>query len=300
MIDYLLGVDGGGTGTRVRLLCANGARLSQARGGPSGLMHGAPAAWAAIEAAAGQAFAEAGLAWPERSRIAIGLGLAGVHNQDWAGALVALQPGYALMALETDAYTAWLGAHQGRPGAVVAVGTGSVGLAVARDGSRRDVGGWGFPADDEGSGAWLGLQAVNHTMKSLDGRRAAGPLSQAVQARCGVGRERLLAWAARATQTRYAELAPLVLNHAQADNTARALLIHAGLHIKALADALDPTHELPLALCGGLALPLRPYLPEELRTRCQAPLGDAVDGAVRLIQSCVASAAQPHTTKASA
>ena len=298
MIDYLLGVDGGGTSTRVRLLCANGARLSQGRGGPSGLMHGAAAAWAAIEAAAVQAFAEAGLARPERSRIAIGLGLAGAHNQAWAGALVALQPGYALMALETDAYTAWLGAHQGRPGAVVAVGTGSVGLAVANDGSRRDVGGWGFPVDDEGSGAWLGLQAVNHTMKAVDGRRPAGPLSQAVQARCGPGRERLLDWTAHATQTRYAELAPLVLTHAQCDTAARALLIHAGLHITALAAALDPAHKLPLALCGGLAVPLRPYLPEALRARCQAPLGDAVDGAVRLIQSCVAGAAQPTKERA--
>jgi glucosamine kinase len=297
MIDYLLGVDGGGTGTRVRLLCANGAVLSQARGGPSGLMHGAAAAWAAIEAAAAQAFADAGLTRPEHRRIGIGLGLAGVHNREWAGALLATQPGYGLLALETDAYTTWLGAHQGRPGAVVAVGTGSVGLAVGRDGKRRDAGGWGFPVDDEGSGAWLGLHAVNHTMKTLDGRRPAGALSQAVQARCGASREGLLSWTARATQTRYAELAPMVLQHAPADSAAHALLIHAGLHISALADALDPPHALPLALCGGLVAPLHPYLPEALRARCQAPLGDAVDGAVRLIQGRAAAALQGATLK---
>jgi glucosamine kinase len=297
MIDYLLGVDGGGTATRVRLLCANGAVLSQTRGGPSGLMHGAAAAWAAIEATVAQAFADAGLTRPERSRVGIGLGLAGVHNREWANALLATQPGYGLLALETDAFTNWLGAHQGRPGAVVAVGTGSVGLAVGRDGKRRDAGGWGFPVDDEGSGAWLGLQAVNHTMKTMDGRRPAGALSQAVQARCGATRESLLAWTAGATQTRYAELALVVQAHAQADGAAHAMLVHAGLHINALAEALDPAHELPLALSGGLAVPLRPYLPESLRARCQAPLGDAVDGAVRLIQGCAANAPQAMSKK---
>jgi glucosamine kinase len=284
MIDYLLGVDGGGTGTRVRLLCANGAVLSQSRGGPSGLMHGAQAAWASIEAAVAQAFADAGLTQPDRSRIAMGLGLAGVHNKEWATGLVNSQPGYGLLALETDAYTTWLGAHQGQPGAVVAVGTGSVGLAVGHDGTRRDAGGWGFPVDDEGSGAWLGLRAVNHTMKTMDGRRPPGTLSQAVQARCGATREALLAWTARATQTRYAELALVVQAHTKTDTAAHALLIQAGLHIGALADALDPSHELPLALCGGLAAPLRPYLPDSVRARSQPPLGDAVDGAVRLIQ----------------
>jgi len=300
MIEYLLGVDGGGTGTRVRLLCANGAVLAQSRGGPSGLMHGAAAAWAAIEAAVAQAFADAGLTRPDRSRIAIGLGLAGVHNKEWATALVSTQPGYALLALETDAYTTWLGAHQGRPGAVVAVGTGSVGLAVDTNGLRRDDGGWGFPVDDEGSGAWLGLRAVNHTMKAMDGRRPAGTLSQAVQARCGATREALLAWTARATQTRYAELALVVQAHAQTDTAAHALLIQAGLHVGALADALDPAHELPLALCGGLAAPLRPYLPESVRARSQPPLGDAVDGAVRLIQGRVAQTLQIQSAPESA
>lgn len=284
MIEYLLGVDGGGTGTRVRLLCANGAVLSQSHGGPSGLMLGAPAAWAAIEAAVAQAFADAGLTRPGRGRIATGLGLAGAHNREWAASLVNTQPGYGLLALETDAYTTWLGAHQGRPGAVVAVGTGSVGLAVGYDGVRRDAGGWGFPADDEGSGAWLGLRAVNHTMKVIDGRLPPGTLSQAVQARCGATREALLAWTARATQTVYAELALVVQAHAHTDTAARALLRRAGLHISALADALDPARELPLALCGGLAVPLRPYLSESVRERSQPPLGDAVDGAVRLIQ----------------
>ncbi|MFZ3287574.1 MAG: ATPase, partial [Telluria sp.] len=40
MIEYLIGVDGGGTGTRVRLARADGTELAQGSGGPSGLAHG--------------------------------------------------------------------------------------------------------------------------------------------------------------------------------------------------------------------------------------------------------------------
>src|SRR5690349_9631921 len=79
MIEYLLGVDGGGTGTRVRLARADGAELAQASGGPSGLGLGIAKAWAAISDTVAQAFAAAGIAHPALGSAAIGLGLAGVH-----------------------------------------------------------------------------------------------------------------------------------------------------------------------------------------------------------------------------
>ena len=73
-----------------------------------------------------------------------------------------------------------LGAHEGRPGAIVAAGTGSVGEALRRDGLRVAVGGWGFPVGDEGSGAWLGLRAMRETHRAIDGRARRRPAG-----RCG-------------------------------------------------------------------------------------------------------------------
>src|SRR5689334_12988547 len=109
MIDYLLGVDGGGTGTRVRLAvarpAADGAELSQGASGPSGLGLGIARAWDAVQQAAAVAFAAAGIEQPSLDRIAIGLGLAGVHNKQWAAEFVAANPGYAAIRLETDGYT---------------------------------------------------------------------------------------------------------------------------------------------------------------------------------------------------
>ncbi len=280
MIEYLIGVDGGGTGTRVRLAGANGAELAQAQSGPSGLGLGIDRAWAAINDAVTRAFAEIGLTTPMGSS-AIGLGLAGVHNKQWALQFEQANPGYSKLRLETDGYTTLMGAHQGRPGVIIALGTGSVGQALLDDGSQREVGGWGFPSGDEASGGWIGLRAINHIQQVLDGRRPVSPFAQALINACGGSRDAIQVWLGSATQTSFASLAPLVIEHAPHNSTARGLLEAAGAEVALMAAALDPSGKLPLALCGGLGAPMRQYLPATLVTGL--PHGDAASGALRMI-----------------
>lgn len=284
MIQFLIGVDGGGSGTRVRLARIDGSPLGEGDSGPSGLLHGIQNAWTSVEDAAGKAFRAAGLDVPARERIAIGLGLAGVHNRQWADNFVAANPGYAAVALATDAYTTVLGAHRGRPGAIIALGTGSVGEILRADGSRKEVGGWGFPAGDEAGGAWIGLRAVNHIQQVIDGRVPGSAFASDVIAACGGERDAIQVWLANASQTRYAQLARLVLRHAGDNATARAILLEAGRQVALIAQALDDSAALPIALCGGLGEPLRPYLPPELSGRIVAPQGDSAEGGLRLIQ----------------
>jgi glucosamine kinase len=284
MIDYLIGVDGGGTGTRVRVARADGAELAQGTSGPSGLAHGIANAWASVADAVKQAFAARGIPQPPLAATAIGLGLAGVHNKQWAAQFVAANPGYPALVLETDGFTTLMGAHHGRPGTIVAIGTGSVGEALLPDGGRREVGGWGFPAGDEASGAWMGLKAINHIEQVLDGRKPGGAFAQSVIEACGGQRDAIQLWLGQATQTSYAGLARHVVRHGETDPVARAILLEAGREVALIADALDPEGALPLALCGGLGEPLRDYLPAALLARCVAPQGDSAAGALRMIQ----------------
>jgi glucosamine kinase len=284
LYEFLIGVDGGGTGTRVCIARVAGSELGRGSGGPSGLMHGSDQAWTAVLDAVNSAFIEAGLGRPALARMAIGLGMAGVHNKQWAAAFAAKNPGFGLIALETDAYSTLLGAHQGQPGAIVAIGTGSVGEALLSDGTRREVGGWGFPSSDEAGGAWLGMRAINHVQRVLDGRAVSGDFARAVIDQCGGDRDGVFAWLARANQTTYAQLAPLVIEYARGDNVAQGIMILAGQEIARIAAALDPAGSLPLALCGSLAAPLRDYLPEPLLARVVTPHSDAVAGALQLIR----------------
>ena len=284
MIEYLIGVDGGGTGTRVRLAHADGTELAQANSGPSGLALGIGKAWTAVNQAVAHAFAAIGVHQPAIGSAAIGLGMAGVHNKQWAAEFVAANPGYAAIVLEHDGFTTLMGAHQGKPGTIVAIGTGSVGEALLPDGTRREIGGWGFPAGDEASGGWIGLRAINYIEQVIDGRKPASAFAQAVIDACGGNRDAIQVWLAHATQTSYAQLAPIVVAHAGSNDAARAMLADAGKEVAGIAAALDPTGTLPLALCGGLGVPLRAYLPPELLARSVAPLGDAASGALRMIE----------------
>src|SRR3546814_4616242 len=57
----------------------------------------------------------------------------------------------------------------GGDGAILILGTGSVGL-IKRGEDSLSIGGYGFPISDEGSGAALGLSAIRHALRTLDGR----------------------------------------------------------------------------------------------------------------------------------
>ena len=284
-LRFLLGVDGGGTGTRVRLTDRSGALLGLGEAGPSALGQGSDQAWRHVQQAAQLAAQQAGLEALDPAQCAIGLGLSGISVKANVQKFLQDQPGYAALALDSDGWTTVLGAHAGQPGAVVAAGTGCIGEALRRDGSRAVSSGWGWMAGDEGSGAWLGLRAIAHIQEVLDGRASGGPLAQAVMAVAGAERETILAWKLAAGQKGYASLAPLVFEHAEADATAGALVAEAVAELSKVARALDPAEDLPLALCGSIALRLAPLFPESIRARCVPPQGDSAMGALHLIST---------------
>ncbi len=288
--SYLIGVDGGGTGTRARLCGADGRPLGWGQAGPSSLSHGVAAAWQQIGVAVDAAFAQAGLVPAPRSACALGAGLAGVNDPAQAAEFAETNPGFAPLVLDTDSFTALVGAHDGQPGLVLIAGTGSVAEGWFADGSRRIAGGWGFPFGDEGSGGWLGLEAVRLAQHTIDGRAAPGPLADAVCQVTGRTPEAMFAWCARANQTRFATLAPLVFEHEAADPRAAALLDRAVQALAELAQALDPSGALPIVCSGSVAKRLQARLPAALRARCREPAGDAADGALHLLRRQLAGA----------
>ncbi|GAB7536238.1 glucosamine kinase nucleotide-binding domain-containing protein [Burkholderia sp. 3C] len=279
---YLIGIDGGGTGTRAVLADARGRELARGSGGPSGLALGIEGAWRSIEAACAQAFEQAGLSL-DWARCTMGCGLAGSNHAAWLAAFLASAPVPAL-AVENDAYTTVLGAHGGAAGVIVALGTGSVAAAIDAQGACRIAGGYGFPSGDEASGAWFGLRALAHAQQALDGRAPRDALAEALIGLTGAtDRDSLVVWSCAANQTAYATLAPAVFAH-RAHPLAERLIAEAGEAIGRMIDALDPDQSLPVALCGGLAGQLEAAVPAAHRARLRAPLADSAHGALQLAQ----------------
>jgi glucosamine kinase len=196
---------------------------------------------------------------------------------------------FANLYLTSDAHIACVGAHHGLEGAIIIIGTGVIGYQIQNNESMR-VSGWGFPHDDEGSGAWLGLKAVQLTFQWLDHRVEKSPLVEDIFAFFNNDFDQFVQWTHLATSTDYAKLAPLVINHAQQEEVAAVrLLKQAAQAVDKVSHALikkqlNSEKILPCCLVGGIAPFIEPLLNEESRARLVTRKDEPSAGAILLMR----------------
>ena len=284
------GIDGGASNTRIKLLDADGAMRVAAVASPSSLTLGVPEAWASIV----PALEMVGVGVEQFADTHLACALAGTSRAEARAAFATMAPRFASLALCSDGHATVLGAHAGQPGAAISIGTGIVGNCIGPDGCARQVGGWGFPVRDEASGAWLGLRIMAEVLRMMDGYDVdppgGTPLHAAVLDVVGPSVKAIAAWVHQAPSTRYATLAPLVVDAAdQGDPAGMRLMRDAASEVVRLITALDPSGELALCMGGSLAAPVLPYLPSSIVARVRPGLGDACDGALRLAKGLAQS-----------
>lgn len=283
MSDYFIGIDGGATKTLGRLGGGDLAPL-EIRSGASSLSRELPEAIASIVGLGRQLLAKRGI---DPKQVSIACGVAGAGNPVAAEQLRArLQAaGYARVLVTSDARTSLIGAGAGQPMVMAAIGTGSVAMRLGRDGSIRQFGGWGLAVGDEGSGAAIGKSAVRALLWELDihGRAASG-LCRHIMEHVGYERSTILPWLQRAGSREYAALAPAVFEHLPHSRLAEDIVGKTAVDLERLIRTASDDEALPLALLGGLAGKMSPYLSADLRSRLVRPLGTALDGACSLAQ----------------
>jgi|SRR5690242_1499487 len=282
-----VGVDGGGTGCRARIEDAKGSLLGTGIAGPATLRLGVDRALAEVEKACRAALEEAGLGSVMLGSIHAGVGLAGIGRKGLLEQLEQRPHPFRSVVYVHDATIACIGAHGARDGGIVIVGTGSVGFAVV--GSREiRVGGYGFPISDEGSGADLGLHAIRFALRAYDERAIGTSLTREIMMRFHNDPFEAVTWMDHATATDYATFAPLVLRHADAgDPVARRIVREAAEQVDELVRRLSECGASRIALLGGLASSIEPWLAPDVQRRLVPVEGDAVDGALHLARRAV-------------
>ncbi|MFJ5365086.1 BadF/BadG/BcrA/BcrD ATPase family protein [Pectobacterium punjabense] len=285
------GVDGGGTGCRARIYQADGTPLGQGHGGRANLLLGVENVRQSVDDAIAQALKHSGLSLDDVPRLKVGLALASAEHRTAYEAFLALPHPYATQVLNTDALGACLAVNQGKDAGVVIAGTGSCGLAWQNQ-TITAYGGHEFPISDQGSGARLGLAALQHTYDVLQGWCTSSALSQSIDdffsnsathIQAADTLDALQTFSQQAKPGDYAQFARHVFDSAQqGDTVSHALLAQTASEISLLLAAVA-RHATPrLSLMGSIGLHIRPWLPDEWQSRLAAPIGDALDGA-RLI-----------------
>ena len=277
---WYLGVDAGATRCRVRLRDALGAVSAEAEG---------PAANAYVDFAGAVKVARetvmsalAREAQIDTSCVRVVLGVAGIGSRAEAQRFAALLPGFASIEVVNDAVAACVGAHAGRDGGLIVVGTGSAGVASV-GGLHTIVGGRGFHLGDDGSAARLGLEAARATARAADGLGPQTRLTEQIHAQFDNDALAMVTWAAKATPGEFGAFAPLVLEAARAGDAAGLRLVaEASAAVTALVQRVEALGASRVAMVGGLGEALRPFLDAGVSARLKAPLFDPTDGAILL------------------
>lgn len=288
-MDIFIGVDGGGSKSHIRAEDREGNLIGQAISGPANIRLSVDDAWRSVYSALNDIFKPHGISLNNKNdRFHIGLGLAGCEIQDAVSTFLKHPHPFANIALTSDAHIACMGAHNGAEGAVIIIGTGIIGYQV-QAGKGKRVSGWGFPHDDEGSGAWLGLEATRLTFQWLDQRREKSPLVEDVFAYFNQDAEQFVTWANQANSTEFARLAPLVIHHYKQEEFAAMHLMKKAAHaVDRVSHTLKKLHlqESAFACCllGGIAPFLEPLLSTESRATLTTSQADATTGALLMIR----------------
>ncbi|WP_245253053.1 BadF/BadG/BcrA/BcrD ATPase family protein [Methylobacterium sp. PvR107] len=288
----LLAIDAGASKTIAVLADANGAELARARGAGAHIGLLGAGVWDVVLPTAAAALAEVGVALvPEQLHCC--LAIAGGEHVAALAAARATSPRFGRLQIVSDglaALSGCLGATEA--GVMVAAGTGTVAWARSRQGKTTKAGGHGFPAGDEGGGAWIGLQLIRHTLRRTDAAELDA-LANAVLDRFGGDNARLHAWLTIANPADYATLAPIAFDLVVSSGSASAILHSAASELVHLAERADPSGELPLVVTGGLAAPLRPWLDETTHRPVRTTADAVVRGALSIVRETDAPVSAP-------
>ena len=248
-----IGVDGGGTHTRAALLAADGTVLGRGSAGPGNpIAAGIPAAAAALREAVAGALADhdpGGVTAGVAGVAGIGGLPAGAYDAAWRslGLDCPLWP-------VPDAVVAFAAGSREPDGLVLIAGTGAVAVRIRAWAVAEVAGGLGWLLGDDGSGYWIGREALRRTALALQ-RRAGTGLAAALGGPA-TGADAFVAWAYTLTRQQVAALAPAVVAQAGDEDAGRIVRDAAACLTATLATLGAPDG--PVVLSGGVLSPGSP------------------------------------------
>lgn len=293
--SLVLGGDLGGTSTRILVAGTDGRRCGRGTAGAGNPVSNPAGAAEALGDALGAALAGVD---PGRVRASV-LGVAGLSalrtppvaarfGRVWTAAGLTCDPGYT-----ADLEVAFAAGTPEPDGSVLVAGTGATAGAVVGHRLTRTADGHGWLLGDDGSGFWLGREAVRAALHTLDAGEPPGRLASSVlraldAAGPGVGgpdrRDRVIQAVHSRPGVELSALAPLVsAAYRDGDPQARSIVERAAAALLAtLGRIRGPEETTPIVLAGSLTgdtSPVGAALRRLLPARFAGPVLPARSGA---------------------
>lgn len=246
----VLAIDIGGSGSRALL---RDKTVHRVESGPVSITHGRLSIAEALDGLAAQ------LPQPDDELDVVAVGLASLvafGEPDIIAAEVRRRWRCRRVLLASDAVMALASAWGLEGGAVVAAGTGVVGLTTDFAKNWRRFDGWGHHLGDAGGGAWIGARGLQAALRDVDGREGGSPALRAkAEANFGTltGLPSAIAEAPSPSRFLAAFVPSVVAAASEGDGIAAGILASAAEELASTAAAaIADTHPPKIALVGGL------------------------------------------------
>ena len=269
---YIIGIDGGGTGTVGILTTETGERLAQVQSGPSNYhVVGEAETQAVLKSVVGELRKKAGI--PSASAIHFCLGMAGLGRAEDKKIIgrICNELGISENRILThDAHIALVGGTEKQHGVIVISGTGAIVYGINADGKEARASGWGYLLGDEGSGYDIAIKGLRAIARAADGRGRPTQLTNRILNALELNEPGdLIRWGHAASRDTIAHLSKVVFDAAQAmDAMAEQIVDDAAAELVCAASSvieqLDFVGPFDIVLGGG-NLVHQPVFADKLR-----------------------------------
>lgn len=257
-MPIVIGIDGGGTKTTCAV-SRDGQLLASVKTGASNLVRVSDEeAKTSVQSAIKSACQSAGVALEDVEAACVGAGGASREQTSARMHDIVAELISGPIEIVGDMVVAHEAAMRGGAGVIIIAGTGSIAYGRNERGETARAGGWGPVISDEGSGSWIGRNAVAAAFRALDCGRSTVLIRHIMDRWKVITRDDLIQTANGNPQPNFSLLAPSVFQAAgEGDIVAQELLTDAGSELakltKVVVRRLWPgQHDIQIAALGGI------------------------------------------------
>ena len=298
---YIIGIDGGGTGTVGILTTETGRCLAQVQSGPSNYhVVGESKTQAVLKNVVGALCEKAGI--PSTSAIHFCLGMAGLGRAEDRKIIGRICDELGIgenRILTHDAHIALVGGTEKQHGIIVISGTGAIVYGINAHGKEARASGWGYLLSDEGGGYDIAIKGLRAVARAADGRGRPTELTNRILSALELNAPSdLIRWVHAANRDAIAQLSKVVLDAARTtDATAEQILDEAAAELvcatSSVIEQLEFDEMFDIVLSGGNLIH-QPMFADKLRqafariapsASVHLPKHDPAYGAVLLAQA---------------
>ena len=278
-MNYLIGVDGGGTGCRAAVADASGTILARAQSGPANIATDYANARQNIMNSIHSAWRLAGLEQDSMNDADCALGLAGANVGEFAQRMKASLP-FQNCIVTDDRATTMKGALGDEDGCIAVVGTGSF-YSGRYNGVEKNIGGWGFLVGDDGGGARLGQDLLRRVIHCFDEIHQHSELTRNTLSEFKDSPQAIVEFAMKAKPNDFGKFVPVIVDAARGGDLHGIALVRATVvAIQVCINKVGYVPESRLFMLGGLGSILLEFMDSDYSSASIHPRGDALSGAI--------------------